>query len=213
MLLRTLKDCSFLQHMVVNDSNSRVIVPRTDVEWKELEQEIACSIPFQLNGMVFGADIEEKNRKYEGDKLLQLLQLLCNKLTQKLTKTLDNNFTKLSADELYRELLVRLSPRNGNSTGFYLVSSLIGSKELMMQVPKKPIRPLRMPNLVVYASDNAIHVILEHYQTYGLFRKSDAAGRPWIGLTTVYHERANLSTAASVRRVDVQIHEEKFTPY
>jgi hypothetical protein len=213
MMLRTLKDCTYLQNIPVDDSNNMMIRPSTNDEWKELELEVAASIPIELNGMVLGATIDEKNKGHEGEKLLQLLQLLCNKLTQGLTKTPNNCYMQINSAELYRALLLRLSPKNSAATEFLQINSLIGSKELVVQVPKKPIKPLRNTSLVVYVSDNAVHAVIEHHHAYGLFRKSDSAGKPWIGLTAVTHERVNLSTGISVRRVAVEVHEEKFSIY
>lgn len=210
MLLRTLKECTYLQNIPVHDM---VVLPATDGERKELELEVAASVPIEFNGMILGADIDEKNKRREDKKLLQLLQLVCNRLTQGLTKNPSNCFMQIDSDELYRALLVRLSPKISAATTYALLNSLIGSKELSLQVPKKPIKPVRNTSLVVYVSDNSVHAVVEHHQAYGLFRKSDSAGKPWVGLTTVSHERVNLSTGISVRRVTVQIHEEKFSAY
>lgn len=216
MLLRTLRDCPFLQSISVDDTNSKMHIPHSSAEWKELENEVASSIPMELNGIMFGANVDDKNKVYEGERFLQLLHLLCIRLTQSAAaSTVDkhNNNNRMNPDDLYKALLVRLSPKNGTSTGYSLVNRLIGSKELVVQVPKKPIRPVSRPSLVIYASGSNIHAIVDHHQTYGLYRKSDAAGKPWIGLTTIYHERVNLSSGKSVRRVNVQVHEEKFSPY
>jgi hypothetical protein len=212
MLLRTFKDCTYLQHIPVDHTNSMVAVPSTDAEWKELELEVAASIPIEVNGVMLGAGVDEKNKKYEGKKLLQLLYLLCNKLTHGLTKKSDSD-KQVNSYELYRALLVRLSPKNTAGTAYFLVNSLIGSKELVLQVPKKPIKAPRITSLVVYVSDDAVHGIVEHENSYGLFRKSDSAGKPWIGLTAGSHERVNLSTGKSVRRLAVHIHEERFSVF
>lgn len=213
MLLRTLKDCPQIRNIPIDNTNSMTVLPGTSSGWKELELEVATNTPVELNGMMFGADIDEKNRKPEGEKLLLILQLMCNKLTQGLTKEVANCFIQTSSEELYQALLVRLSPKNSAATASFHVNALIGSKELIVQVPKKPVKPVRSPSLVVFVSDNAVHALIEHHHAYGLFRKSDSAGKPWIGLTAVTYERVNLSSGASVRRVALQIHEEKFSMY
>lgn len=210
-MLRTLKDCNFLNNIPVDDRNFSLVPPNRVDELKELGLEVASSIPFELNGMVLGISIDEKKKNQEGKKLLELLILLCNKLTQKVTKPPDNE--KISSVELYRALLMRLSKKQSAETAYSQINAIIGCNELIMRVPKKPIKQLRNSNLAVFVADNAVHAVVEHHHAYGLFRKSDSAGKPWIGLTATTHERVNLSTGISVRRVAVQIHDEKFSLY
>jgi hypothetical protein len=120
---------------------------------------------------------------------------------------------RLTSDELYRTLLLRLSQKRNSTIAFAQVNKVLGSKDLAIQVPKRSVKPLRHSNLVVYIADNAIHAIMEHQYAIGLFRKSDSAGRPWIGLTASIHERINLSTNRAVRNITLQIHEEKAAVY
>ena len=204
-----------LHNIPVDEATYTADYPKTNHGWKELEQDVVASIPIELNNIQMGSKVSnEKEKRQEGEKLLQMLPLLCNKLVQSMRAN-DNQQTKrLSSDELYQLLLLRFSSKRNTSMIFAKVNQLIGSKELMLQIPKKPIKPVPEPKVMVYSSDGAVHAITEHACPIGLFRKSDSAGRPWIGLTAVYRERVNLSDPGQyVRRISLQIHEEKVAVY
>jgi hypothetical protein len=214
MLIRTLKECSMLQNIPLGNTILTSDYPKTPDAWKELELDVAASVPMELNGILLGATTSnEKEKRREGEKLLQLLPLLCNKLVQGLKPDENSPQKRITSDEIYHSLLVRLSSKRNASITFSQVNMFIGSKELVLQVPKKPIKPLRDSNLAVYISNNAVHAVVEHQYAIGLFRKSDSAGRPWIGLTASIRERVNLSTGQSVSRISLQIHEEKAAIY
>jgi hypothetical protein len=182
-------------------------------------QDVASNIPIELNGALLGAstsnDIEKRQ---EGEKLLYLLPLLCNKLVQGVTADENNSQKRITSDELHHILLLRLSQKRNSAITFAQLNKVLGSKDLALQVPKRPVKPLQHSNLVVYISDNAIHAVMEHQYAIGLFRKSDSAGRPWIGLTASIRERINLSKStighpAAVRYITLQVHEEKAAVY
>jgi hypothetical protein len=214
MLIRTLKECSMLQNISVDDAAYTVDCQKTTHAWKELEQEVAASIPVEFNGIHLGGETSnEKEKRQEGEKLLHILPLLCNKLVQSLRMS-SGKQKKLTSEELYQLLLVRFSSKRNAAMIFAQVNQLIGSKELVLQIPKKPIKPVPVPKVMVYTSDGAVHALIENACAIGLFRKSDSAGRPWVGLTAVYKERVNLSVPGqSVRRIALQIHEEKVAVY
>jgi hypothetical protein len=214
MLIRTLKECSVLQNIPVDDAAVSADFPKTNHAWKELEQEVAASIPIEFNGIHLGDKVSnEKEKRREGEKLLHILPLLCNKMIQSMRMN-EAKQTKLTSEELYQLLLIRFSSKRNAAMILAQVNHLIGSKELVLQVPKKPIKPVPEPKVMIYTSNGAVHAIVEHACAIGLFRKSDSAGRPWVGLTAVYRERVNLSVPGqSVRRVALQIHEEKVALY
>lgn len=221
MLIRTLKDCTLLQNIPVEESIFNADYPMTTEAWNELKQDVASNIPIELNGALMGAaSSNDTEKRQEGEKLLHLLPLLCNKLVQGVTMDENSAQRRITSDELHQILLLRLSQKRNSAITFAQLNKVLGSKDLALQVPKRPIKPLQHSNLVVYISDNAIHAVMEHQYAIGLFRKSDSAGRPWIGLTASIRERINLSKSttpnthpAAVRYITLQIHEEKAVVY
>ena len=219
MLIRTLKECALLQNIPVDETIFNSEYPCTPEAWNELKQDVASNIPVELNGALMGADTSnDTEKRQEGEKLLHLLPLLCNKLVQGVTNDENSSQKRITSDELYRTLLLRLSQKRNSAITFAQLNKVLGSKDLALQVPKRPLKPLQHSNLIVHVSDNAIHAVMEHQFAIGLFRKSDSAGRPWIGLTATIHERINVSTStttnpAAVRCITLQIHEEKAAVY
>jgi hypothetical protein len=215
MLIRTLKECTLLQNIPIDDNIFNAEYPNSTEAWDELKLDVVNNIPLELNGVLLGTTTGIDNEKrLEGEKVIQLLPLLCNKLVHGIHVDENNHSKKrITSDELYHTLLLRLSQKRNSTITFAQVTKLLGIKDLALQVPKRPVKPLQHSNLVVYISDNAIHAIMEHQYAIGLFRKSDSAGRPWIGLTASIHERINISTNQSVRNINLQIHEEKATVY
>lgn len=201
MVLRTLKDCSFLRHIPLND---KLMIPNTEKEWNDLELEVAQSL--DLNGIELNGETLTK----KGFVVLELLQFLCNKLLQDLTQSLDNGQMQVSPSELYKALLVRLSPSKSAETTYSEINNLVGSNDLALQVPKKAVNSVPKMSVVLYVADDVIHAVIDQYHAYGLFRKSDTASRPWIGLTACLHERVNFSSGESARSVSVQVHENKY---
>ena len=219
MLIRTLKECAMLQNVPVEDTIFNADYPTTTEAWNELKQDIISNIPIELNGALIGAaTTNDTEKRQEGEKLLQLLPLLCNKLVQGVTSDENSSQKRITSDELCHTLLLRLSQKRNSATTFAQLNKVLGSKDLALQVPKRPVKPLHHSSLVVYISDNAIHAVMEHQFAVGLFRKSDSAGRPWIGLTASFRERINLSKSTNanpvaVRCITLQIHEEKAAVY
>jgi hypothetical protein len=210
MILRTLKDCTVLQNIPLSDDWNEPSVPLPDSteEWKELEKEAAQCVPVMLNGV----------RLDDGRKMINLLRMLCNKLSQGLTKAPDNCNNQVTMLELYHGLLVRLSATQSAHTAQSAVEdALFGSnsgdfKELALAVPKK-VRMLPLASLTLYVTGNAAHAVIDQSHGYGLFRKSDSAGKPWIALTATTHERVNFTSRQAVKSVQVQIQEEKYPVY
>lgn len=219
MLLRTLKECALLQNIPVEESIFNSDYPNTTEAWNELKQDVASNIPMELNGALLGAVIgNDTEKRQEGEKLLQLLPLLCNKLVQGITSDENSSQKRITSDELYHTILLRLSHKRNAAITFAQLNKVLGSKDLALQVPKRPVKPLEHSNFVVYISDNAIHAVMEHQYAIGLFRKSDSAGRPWVGLTATIRERINISKSTAtnpvaVRYIALQIHEEKAVVY
>ena len=219
MLIRTLKECALLQNIQVDETIFNADYPHTTEAWNELKQDVASNIPIELNGALLGATTSnDTEKRQEGEKLLHLLPLLCNKLVQGVTSDENSSQKRITSDELYHTLLLRLSQKRNSAITFAQLNKLLGSKDLALQVPKRPVKPLHHSNLIVYISDNAIHAVMEHQYAIGLFRKSDSAGRPWIGLTATIRERINISNStpvnpAAVRSITLQIHEEKAAVY
>jgi hypothetical protein len=231
MLIRTLKESTLLQNLPIEDVIFSAEYPNTVESWNELKMDVAGNIPIELNSAVLGASASNEHEKQqEGEKLLQLLPLLCNKLVQGVSNDENKLKKRITSEELYHTMLLRLSHKRNSAIVFAQLNKVLGSKDLALQVPKRPIKPLQHSNLIVYVSDNAIHAVMEHQYAIGLFRKSDSAGRPWIGLTATIRERINLSNdnsastssygttttssqPAAVRYITLQIHEEKAALY
>ena len=210
MLLRTLTQSSYLSHVSI--PLQELQFPSTMAECKSLDNEVMGSMPVIFNGMELGAsDLDEAQNQRAGKTLLMHLRILCNKSTS----SLPPSDTQISSDELYYDVLMRLAPSRGISAAFqriYMVAG--GSKDLVVERPKIPIKPIKPTSLILYVTDGQVHCVVQQHHAFGLYRKSDAVtGKPWIGLTASTHERVNLSTGAGVRELHVQVHEERFLMY
>lgn len=213
MLLRTLKDFTILKNLPVYEQYSNMILPTSEGEWLALEKEVAGSLPIEMNGMMFGANMHtDREHIREGKKFLQLTRLLCNKLTQELKNTPGSHY--MSSDDLYQALMMRLAPGNSSATAYNHLQPIldIENKELIVDAPEYKKVALMKPaptRLTLYVVEGVVHATFEQAHAFGLFRKSDALPRPWVSLTATTHERINLSTQQAVRRVSVQVHDEK----
>lgn len=132
---------------------------------------------------------------------------VCSRLAQK--PDLENGPTE---EVLYQEILMRLAKLQSSQDAHVLLSSILATPpELNLHVPKKPWRPLAQTQIWLYASDGSIHCICKSHHGFGLFRRSDPVNRSWIGLTASVYERINLTTGASVSRINLQVHEDKYS--
>lgn len=210
MLLRTLMQCSYLSHVLVPQQELQF--PSTIAECKALDKEVAGSLPVTFNGMELGTDALDKAQKARvGKTLLMHLRILCNKIAA----SLPPSDTQITSDELYYDVLMRLAPSRGATIAYQRINMVAGgSKDLVVEQPKKPIKPIKPTSLILYVTDGQVHCVVQQQHAFGLYRKSDSVtGKPWIGLTASTHERMNLSTGAGVRELNVQIHEERFLMY
>lgn len=146
-----------------------------------------------------------------------MLREVCTRLVRDPQLLASNNNINGSSpttneQELYEAVLLRLAKiQSSQDSHAQLTAALASPPDLNLHVPKKPWKPLARTKVYLYVSDGVIRFIGTTYHAYGLFRKSDAVNRPWIGLTANVHERTNFTTGATVNRVTLQIHEDKYS--
>lgn len=220
MVSRTLQNCKFLHNIPITRSTATaaVIPPLSELE------KLAGSQPVEFNGMLLGAGKEDHNNASaavalpfsrngrqriwsDPSEIPAVLREVCARLVR--NPELQNGPTE---EALYRAVLLRLSKlQSSQDSHSQLTATLATPPDINLHVPKKPWKPLGRTQAWLYASGGNVHFVCKTHHAYGLFRKSDAVNRPWIGLTATVHERINLTTGASVERIALQVHEDKYS--
>ena len=228
MVCRTLQNSATLKNIVF-DRNTSVAAEIPPVN--ELEK-LASTEPVEFNGMVLGGGkLNNNNNPSSGGSVASgstatnpnsnivqrgwndlkeipaVLREVCSRLVRNPEVT-----NGPSEYELYVEVLVRLSKlQSSQDSHAQLTAYLASPPDLNVHVPKKPWKPLGRTQVWLYVSDGYIHFQCKSHHAYGLFRSSDTVNRPWIGLTATVHERINFTTGASVDRITVEVHEDKYS--
>jgi hypothetical protein len=192
----------------------------------ELENEVAEETVI-LNGIPFksvGLKSDGKPRGSGTNCSISMIKALCSQLCDRSAVTVDDT-------ELFEKLVVRMARSTSSADSYFRLNSLLGSPDLLVMplsaenrlpaapksltTPQKSISALTRSNsadkespihLNVYESNGDIHVNLSITYAFGLFRKNDVkAGRPWILLDAVVHERTNVTNDQSVRTLNVKL--------
>ena len=159
-------------------------------EWTTLEDEV-CWTNVQLNGLLFTGS--------NNSQVLKVLRALCQELCKGL---------RLSSESIYINSLVRLAASTNSSDSYFLLNSLLGSQDLVLQPVQNMNNTMDLPptDISLYEASGHVHATVTAYTSYGLYRRTDVKmTKPWIALLAQVYERVNLSTGASVRQVQVQI--------
>jgi hypothetical protein len=217
MVCRTLQNCKFLHNIpILRNSSTAAAVPSLC----ELET-LAGIQPVEFNGILLGAGKDENAgnvslpgimngrqcRWNDASETPAVLREVCSRLIR--NPELQNGPTD---DALYQAVLLRLSKfQSSQDSHLQLTATLTTPPDINLHVPKKPWKPLGRTQAWLYASGGSVHFVCKTQHAYGLVRKSDAMNRPWIGLTATVHERINLTTGASVDRISLQVHEDKYS--
>jgi hypothetical protein len=220
MVLRSLKDVKFLSSILLDP------VQPADGPISELENEVAEETVI-LNGIPFksvGLTSDGKPRGSGTNSSMRMIKALCSQLCDRSAVTVDDT-------ELFEKLVVRMARSTSSADSYFRLNSLLGSPDLLVMplsaenrlpaapksltTPQKSISALTRSNsadkespihLNVYESNGDIHVNLSITYAFGLFRKNDVkAGRPWILLDAVVHERTNVTNDQSVRTLNVKL--------
>lgn len=217
MVCRTLQNCKFLHNIPISRSTSTAAaIPLLG----ELEH-LAGAQSVDFNGMLLGAGKENnagngslpgtmngRQRRWDdSSEIPAVLREVCSRLVR--NPELQNGPSK---DVLYQAVLLRLSKlQSSQDSHSQLTATLAIPPDINLHVPKKPWKPLGRTQAWLYESGGNVHFVCKSHHAFGLFRKSDAMNRPWIGLTATVHERVNLTTGASVDRISLQVHEDKYS--
>lgn len=189
-VLKTLKECNALKLIKLASKPS---FPASESAWIELEQEV-CRTRFDMNGIALGPGCHSSS-SYEIQKILKLV---CAKLTEQTDS--------FSVDELYREVIVRLAESNSLSESHRALDPIMGSPQLQLLTLDTDSKAKAITKMALYESNGHLHIVLDSYHSFGLFRKLDmGSGKAWIKVTATFHERSNLSTGAAIRNVAVQL--------
>lgn len=188
-VLKTLKECEILNLVTLS---SQPAFPSSEYAWNVMEEEV-CRTRFDMNGIPLGPGCHSSS-SYEIQKILKLV---CAKLVERTDS--------FSADELYRELIVRLAESNTQAETHRALDPLVGSPQLQLQIPPKDDSMADPhPTVSLYEANGHLHLVLDTCHSFGLFRKLDlGSGKPWIKVTAAFHERSNLSTGAAIRNIAV----------
>ena len=154
-----------------------------------------------------------------------VLKEVCSRLAR--NPELAGNPMGPNENELYVAVLLRLAKLQSAQDSQYQLTNLLACPpDLSCHVPKKPWKPLGKTQIWLYVSNQNIHLISKSQHAYGLFRSTGTTtttdsqkqpppitdmNKPWIGITATVHERINLTTLASVDRISLQIHEDKYS--
>ena len=184
--LLALKRCSSLQHISLD-----TVITEPQDEWTELEER-ACRSRITLNGIPIGEGAPTSS----SGEVRRVLQGLCRKLAADLPH--------FHAERLYSAMILRLAHRALPDARAKL-NALFGSEEVEVRVPKE-VADIPTSEVTVYESGQHIHATFTYSHVFGISRKSDDANnRPWIKVTAFIYERTNLSTGASVRKLELRM--------
>ncbi len=196
MILRTLKNVSFLSYIPMEAP-----IMRNDVSLTELEKEVFLE-KLILNNTLLSPPSVTTTIKNAGTNSGCLIIL------KGLTKVLCAN-SSLKAKTLYERVVQRLVKSSVAAEIYAQLNSILGSTEVIIK--KLPTTKSSTDygdepsNLKLYNTGGQIHMTLETKLKFGLFRRSDASSsRAWIVMDCKVHERANLSTNEIFRSLNVK---------
>jgi hypothetical protein len=221
MVCRTLQNSIILKNIIF-DRSSTLLAPVPPLDQLE---KMACMAPVEFNGMLLGggkyesqgrsgSSISSGNSGLPGmqkgwndlSEIPAVLKEVCSRLVR------HPEMDRPKERELYEATLVRIAKiQSSQDSNVQLASYLACPPDLNVHEPKKPWKPIGRTQIWLYVSDGHAHFQSISNHAYGLFRKSDTINRPWIGLTATVHERTNLTTGASVNRLSVEVHEDKYS--
>jgi hypothetical protein len=217
MVLRSLKDAKFLSFLPLE------AVQSAEIELTDLEMEV-CDELVILNGIPFKPVERNAVGASRGRNCtLSMLKGVCVKLC-------DMSKSDLTSDELYHRLVLRLAKTTASAGPHLRLNSLLCSSDIfIMPLSSENTQPEKAPrskalqelmaqkeapqatqpiHLNVYEANGDLHVTINQTHKFGLFRNKDSkSGRAWIGIDAVVGERANMSTAKSVRSMNVKLPE------
>lgn len=189
-VLKTLKECSTLKMITLPPKPS---FPSSEYTWNEMEQEVFRT-RFDMNGIPLGPGCLSSSRF----EIQKILKIVCIQLAEQ-----NDSF---AAEELYRELIVRLAESNSRAEAHRALDLYMASPQLQLQPLEED--PVAKPhiNVSLYEANGQFHIVLDVHHSFGLFRKLDlGSGKPWIKVSAAFHERTNLHTGAAIRTVEVQL--------
>ncbi|GAX13724.1 hypothetical protein FisN_2HuN23 [Fistulifera solaris] len=190
-VLKTLNECGVLKLVTLP---SKPASPSSEYAWNMLEEEV-CRMRFDINGVPLGPGCYCSSFF----EIQKILKTVCAKLADRTDS--------YSADELYRELIVRMAESNTQADSHRALDPLMGSPQLQLQVPPRE-SAVHEPHTTVslYEANGHLHFVLDTSHTFGLFRKLDlGSDKPWIKITAAFHERSNLCTGSAVRNVAIHL--------
>jgi hypothetical protein len=222
MVGRTLYNSSILKNITF-DRSSILPVPVPSLDQLE---KMACVAPVEFNGTLLGGGKYENNPGASGSSIgsgnsgtsgipkgwndLSEIPVVLKEVCSRLARHPEMEHP--NERELYEAVLVRFAKiQSSHDSNVQLASYLACPPDLNVYEPKKPWKPLGRTQVWLYVSDGHAHIQSKSYHAFGLFRKTDTINRSWIGLTATVNERMNLTTGASVNRVSVEVHEDKYS--
>ena len=200
MVLRSLKDVNFLSFIPLEAP-----VVRNGVSVSELETG-AYMEKVVLNGTLLSPPTQDTDIKNIGTN--SGCVMIIKGLTKALSKTSD-----LDQNSLYKQVLLRLAKSFASEDIYDLINSMMGSEELIVKTLSSD-HSIKNRNkgessgdpsdLRLYNSGGQIHMIVDSTFNFGLFRKGETTGRPWILIECKVHERTNLSNNECFRSLNVK---------
>ena len=168
----------------------------TAEKWALIEEEVCQNRLICLNGVDVGKGSTMCRSPIE---LQRILTAVCNKLADAAAGNGNNNN---NGPEVYAAILLRLIQDDENSAITTQLRQMIACGGLELQTMNSD-DDTNKALIDLYESCGCIHATFQTTHAFALFHP-DQPDRPWIKLTAVVHERANLSTASSVRRLVIQ---------
>lgn len=194
MVLRSLKDVSFLSCLSL-DSVQPYDGPLSDLE-KEVSEEtiILNGVPFKAPGLTSGGTARSTATS-NGNTLGMLKRFSAD--------ICDREEVKLSPNDLYQKLIIRMARTTSSSDAYFRLNSLLGSSDLLVMpisgpaqhaanqsaAPATPVNkeaaqatgtstgtPTELSSPIemnVYVSNGEVHMTMSVTYPFGLFRKSD----------------------------------------
>lgn len=190
--LNAFKRCTYLTNIPL----AAVGFPDLTAEkWALIEDDVCQNYMICLNGVDIGKGSTACRSQLE---MQRVLSAVCNKVAAAATTAGNHN----QGPGIYAAILLRLMQDDENSvltTQLWQTVTCGGALEL--QPMNHSDNKKAMVDL--YESGGCVHATFQTTHAYALFHP-DQPDRPWIKFTAVVHERANLSTATSVRRLAIR---------
>lgn len=200
MVLRSLKDASFLSYIPLDAP-----IIRSDVSLSDLENEVSMSKVILNENVLTPPSEVGKNAE------------MCNGSAMIIKGVL---YALGKDSSMYKPVFFRLAESSASADVFSQLNAMMGSTELIVKklspdytvksnaaiVNKKKTSEAGEPcDLTLYNAGGQVHMTLESQFNFGLFRKSDGeAPRAWIVMKCKVHERTNLSTNETVRSMNME---------